>query len=139
MSASPSLDPHGARILVVDDDPILREFSCVYLTSPTVTVETAECGEAGLARLKSEPFDFLLCDINMPGCSGFDVICEVRRDPKIQHLPIIIITSNEDIVSIDQAYEAGATSFVTKPINWRLLAYQIRFAYRANLLSLQAG
>lgn len=121
------------RILVIDDDPILREFACVYLSTPTTTIETAENGEAGLRRLRDGSFDFVLCDISMPGLSGFDVIREIRSDSAIERLPIIVITSNEDVASIDKAYDEGATSFVTKPINWRLLSYQIRFAYRASV------
>lgn len=122
------------RVLAIDDDPILREFALVYLTSPTVTVETADCGEAGLERLSEEAFDLVLCDIDMPGISGFEVLRAIRADPRLHRLPVIIVTSNEDMVSIDRAYEEGATSFVVKPINWRLLSYQIRFAYRASNL-----
>ena len=120
------------RILVIDDDPILREFACVYLTSPSLKIETANCGEGGLERLKTELFDFVLCDIDMPGIDGFEVVRTIRSDPALKSLPIIMVTSNEDMISIDRAYEEGATSFVTKPINWRLLSYQIRFAYRAS-------
>jgi CheY-like chemotaxis protein len=119
------------RLLAIDDDPILREFAAVYLSSPTVSVETCACGEEGLQRLRSEPFDFVLCDIDMPGMSGFDVIRELRADPKFVELPVIVITSNEDMASIDRAFEEGADSFVTKPVNWRLLSYYIRFVYRA--------
>ena len=125
------------RLLAIDDDPILREFARVYLTTPSVTVETSCSGEEGLQRLRSEPFDFLLCDIDMPGISGFDVVRAVRNDPRFTFLPIIIITSNEDMNSIDRAFEEGASSFVTKPVNWRLLSHQIRFVHRA--VRLQAG
>lgn len=120
------------RILVIDDDPILREFACVYLTTPSVMIETADCGEAALERLNAESFDFVLCDIDMPGISGFEVLRAIRSDPAHESLPVFIVTSNEDMVSIDRAYEEGATSFVTKPINWRLLSHHIRFAYRAS-------
>ena len=125
------------RILVIDDDPILREFACVYLTTPSVTVETCGSGEEGLRRLHAEAFDFVLCDIDMPGISGFEVLREVRAGPRFAALPIIIITSNEDMVSIDRAFREGASSFVTKPVNWRLLSHQIRFVHRA--VKSQAG
>ena len=119
------------RLLAIDDDPILREFASVYLSSPTVTVETSACGEEGLRRLRAEPFDFVLCDIDMPGMSGFDVIRELRSDAKFAQLPVIVITSNEDMASIDRAFDEGASSFATKPINWRLLSHHIRFVHRA--------
>ena len=121
------------RILVIDDDPILREFATVYLSSPTTTLDTAHDGETGLERLSKEEFDLVLCDLDMPGMGGLDVIAAVRANDALRALPIIVVTSNEDVVSIDRAYAAGATSFVTKPLNWRLLSYQIRFVHRAHL------
>jgi CheY-like chemotaxis protein len=123
------------RILVTDDDPILREFASVYLSTETASVETADCGEVALERLRQATFDILLVDIDMPGISGYQVIAAVRANPKLRSLPIVVVTSNEDVVSIDRAYEAGATSFVTKPVNWRLLAYQMRYVIRAHRLS----
>ena len=119
------------RILVTDDDPIMREFATVYLSTDTATVETADCGEAGLERLSREHFDLALVDLDMPGISGFDMIERIRSDPRLALLPIVVVTSNEDVASIDRAYQAGATSFVTKPVNWRLLSYQLRYVLRA--------
>lgn len=121
------------RILVVDDDPILREFALVYLSTPTASVVTAEDGETGLRLLDEQTFDIVLTDLDMPGISGFEFITTLRSRPAFAHLPVIMVTSNDDVVSIDRAFEAGATSFVTKPINWRLLSYQVKFVHRANL------
>lgn len=119
------------RILVTDDDPIMREFATVYLGAPSVAIETADCGEAGLARLESEHFDLAMIDIDMPGIDGYEMLTRIRASARLKDLPVVIVTSNEDIASIDRAYALGATSFVTKPVNWRLLAYQLRFVLRA--------
>lgn len=119
------------RILVTDDDPIMREFATVYLSTDTARVETADCGEAGLERLLNESFDIALVDLDMPGISGFEMIERIRATPRLSQLPIVVVTSNEDVASIDRAYQAGATSFVTKPVNWRLLSYQLRYVLRA--------
>ncbi len=119
------------RILVTDDDPIQREFANVYLSTPYATIETADCGEAGLARLIGEPFDIALIDIDMPGIGGFEMIRRIRGIEALSDLPIIVVTGREDIDSIDRAYRLGATSFVVKPVNWRLLSYQIRYVLRA--------
>jgi CheY-like chemotaxis protein len=120
------------RLLVTDDDPIMREFACVYLATPTASVETAADGEEGLRRLLSEPFDFALVDLDMPKMDGIEMIRRIRADPALWHLPVMVVTSSEDIVSIDRAFEAGATSFATKPVNWRLMSYQIRYVLRAH-------
>jgi DNA-binding response OmpR family regulator len=119
------------RVLVVDDDPILREFACVYLASPGGAVETAADAEKGLARLESARFDVALIDIDMPGMNGVDMVKTLRASARFDRMPIVMVTGMEDIVSIDAAYSAGATSFVTKPVNWRLLSYHLRFVLRA--------
>ena len=120
------------NILVTDDDPIMREFACVYLATPTAHVESAENGEIGLRRLLSGHFDIVLVDLDMPVINGYEMIQRIRSDKRIGQIPIVVVTSNEDIVSIDRAYRLGATSFVTKPVNWRLLSYQLRYVLRAN-------
>src|SRR5262245_2061313 len=101
-----------ARILVVDDDPILREFATVYLATPTATIETAEDGAAALALLDANDYDAVLVDIEMPKLNGFSVIERMRGDARLRHVPAIMLTGHEDIASIDRAYQAGATSFV---------------------------
>lgn len=119
------------RLLCVDDDPILREFASVYLATPTAHIETAGDAKEGLARLEAEHFDLALIDLEMPGMSGFEMIRNIRARPRLGRLPLIVVTGREDVASIDAAYHAGATSFVTKPVNWRLLSYQIRYVLRA--------
>jgi DNA-binding response OmpR family regulator len=119
------------RILAVDDDPIQREFAAVYLSAPTTEVDTADSAEAGLSMLENGAYDLLLLDIDMPGMNGIELVKRLRADPRFAHLPIVMATGREDIVSIDSAYEAGATSFVTKPVNWRVLSYHLRFVLRA--------
>lgn len=121
----------NVRILVVDDDPIHCEFARVYLSTPTAEVETAQNGAEGLERLRSEHFDLVVVDLDMPVMNGFQMIRAIRSDPALRHLPVVIVTGLEDMESIDRAYDEGATSFVTKPVNWRLLSYQLRYVLRA--------
>jgi DNA-binding response OmpR family regulator len=120
------------RILVVDDDPILREFASVYLTTPMSTVALAPDASTALELLAREQFDVALIDIDMPGMDGFELIECIRGQDKLRNLPIVMVTGREDIVSIDRAYAVGATSFVTKPVNWRQLSHQLRYVIRAS-------
>jgi CheY-like chemotaxis protein len=120
-----------ARILVTDDDPILREFARVHLTTPTASVEVAESAEEGLSCIGKGHFDIALVDLEMPGMGGLEMIKRLRADPVHCDLPIVVVTGRDDMNSIDLAYEAGATSFVTKPVNWRLMGYQLRYVLRA--------
>lgn len=127
------------RILVTDDDPIQREFATVYLSTPHASIETVDCGEACLARLAEDTFDIALIDIDMPGIGGFETIRRIREIEALRELPIIVVTGREDIDSIDRAYRLGATSFVVKPVNWRLLSYQIRYVIRAGARGVEAS
>jgi two-component system, sensor histidine kinase and response regulator len=118
------------RILVADDDPILCEFAIVHLSSPAAVIETAPDGATALAMLNNGQFDVALLDIGMPGIDGFSLLHKIRAEPKLAHLPVMMLTGNEDIASIDRAYGLGANAFVTKPVNWRLLSYRIRYVLR---------
>jgi CheY-like chemotaxis protein len=120
------------KILVADDDPILCEFASVHLTSPSAVIETAPDGEAALAWLHADRFDLALLDIQMPSLDGFALLETIRSDPKLGALPVIMLTGHEDIASVDRAFSLGANSFVSKPVNWRLLSYHIRYVLRAS-------
>jgi len=122
---------HAVRIMFVDDDPILREFAAVNLASEQANIETAPDGVAALAAIEANAPDILLLDLEMPHLDGFEVLAQLRADERHRHLPIIVVTGREDIESVDRAFQAGATSFVVKPLNWRLLSHQIRYVHRA--------
>lgn len=119
------------RILLVDDDPILREFAIVHLSSETAEVRTAADGVEALEMLERSPVDLILLDLEMPKMDGFDVLQRLQEQEHTIDIPVIVVTGREDVGAIDRAFNAGATSFVVKPINWRLLSYQIRFVRRA--------
>ena len=120
------------RVLVADDDPILLEFAIVHLSSPTAVIETAPDGATALAMLNQNHFDIALLDIAMPGIDGFGVLEKIRADAGLRHMPVMMLTGHEDIASIDRAYSLGANSFATKPVNWRLLSYHIRYVLRTS-------
>jgi DNA-binding response OmpR family regulator len=119
------------RILAVDDDPIQREFAAVYLATPSAVIDTAESAEAGLRMLGEGDYDIVLLDIDMPGFDGIAMLETIRASAPLANLPVVMVTGSEDIISIDRAYDAGATSFITKPVNWRLLSYHLRFVLRS--------
>lgn len=120
-----------ARLLFVDDDPILREFAQVNLASAAANVDVAGDGVEALEALKAQRYDLLLVDLEMPRMDGFELLAKLRADPATAHTPIVVETGREDVDAIDRAFRAGATAFVTKPLNWRLLSYQLRFILRA--------
>ena len=132
------LDDH-ARILVVDDDPILREFAQVNLTSPTTRVDVASNGAEALERLRSQAYDIVLMDLEMPGLDGFGALAQIRADPALAQTAVIVQTGREDVEAIDRCFRLGATSFVMKPLNWRLLTYQLLYVLRAERQARSGG
>ncbi|MBI1405244.1 MAG: response regulator [Caulobacter sp.] len=122
--------PSDLRLLFVDDDPILREFAAVHLATDAMSIETAADGAEGLERIAELNPDLVLLDLEMPRLDGFEVLRRLRADPATARLPVIVVTGREDTGAIDRAFDAGATSFIAKPINWRLLGYQIRYVHR---------
>src|SRR3954469_21796794 len=72
------------RVLVADDDPILREFAIVHLSSPQATIETASDGVVAWSMLTSSPFDVVLLDIEMPNLDGFGVLECMRAEPTLR-------------------------------------------------------
>jgi DNA-binding response OmpR family regulator len=118
------------RMLFVDDDPILREFAVVNLSTEHASVETAADGALALAAIDAAPPDMLLLDLEMPNLDGFEVLKALRASPVHRDLPVIVVTGREDVDAVDRAFAAGATSFVVKPLNWRLLSHQLRYVHR---------
>jgi DNA-binding response OmpR family regulator len=118
------------RILFADDDPILREFAVVNLATEHAQVDTAADGAEALDAIRVRAPDIMLLDLEMPTMDGFQVLQALRADPELRDLPVIVVTGREDVDAVDRAYAAGATSFVVKPLNWRLLSHQLRYVHR---------
>jgi DNA-binding response OmpR family regulator len=125
------------RVLVADDDPILLEFASVYLSSPSATIATICDGKAAFDLLMTEPFDIAVLDIEMPILDGFGLLEKIRSEPALSLLPVMMLTGHEDIASIDRAFNLGANAFALKPVNWRLLSYQIRYVLRSSRIERQ--
>jgi signal transduction histidine kinase len=119
------------NLLFVDDDAILREFALENLGVHWSDMSVAADGVEALASIRSSTPDIVLLDLEMPRIDGFGVLRALRADHATRSLPVIVITGRADEHSIERAFSAGATSFLVKPINWRLLVHQIRYVNRA--------
>jgi diguanylate cyclase (GGDEF)-like protein len=119
-------------ILVVDDDPGTRMLADASLRKAGyATVEAADGGDGVNAWERFRP-DLILMDAVMPGMDGFDAIREVRKCPGGDRVPVLMMTGLDDLASIHRAYEAGATDFITKPVNWVVLGYRVGYLLRAS-------
>jgi len=119
------------KLLFVDDDPLLCEFALMHLGSACGEVSVATDGAQALSAIRVHAPDVVILDLHLPKIDGFEVLKAIRDDEATKRLPVIVITGRDDVYSINRAFSQGATSFLVKPINWRLLAYQIRYVNRA--------
>lgn len=119
------------KILVVDDDPSVRMLMSEILTVEGMNVQLAVDGEEALRIFREFSPDLVLMDVVMPGINGFDVCRELRGTGLAEEFPIILMTGHDDDRSVHEAYQAGATYFLGKPINWLLLPHQIHYYLRA--------
>jgi diguanylate cyclase (GGDEF)-like protein len=125
----------SAHVLVVDDDFMLRSMAVKTLRHAGFEVSEASSGEEGLERFADTNFDLVLLDVMMPGLDGFEACQRLRATPRGARLPILLLTGLNDTESVDAAYASGATDFISKPINWTLLSYRVRYALRASVAS----
>ena len=121
-----------ASILIVDDDPIVRSLMRATLAHDGFAVIEAEDGVEGCRLYEEHRPDLLLVDVIMPRMDGYQLCRELRGDPQSAYVPIVVATSLDDLPSIARAYDAGATDFIPKPINWLVLNHRVRYILRAS-------
>ena len=118
------------HVLVVDDDEIIRGAASESLTEAGFEVREAENGLQAMQVMEDLRPDIILLDVMMPEMDGFATARAVRQLPGCEMTPILIMTALDDLESINRAYEAGATDFITKPINWVILVQRVRHMTR---------
>ena len=117
----------AGHILVVDDEPSVRESVGYALEQEGFDVTLAESGEAAESSLSTDNFDLLILDIMMPGKSGLDICREVRSESPV---PIILLTAKDAEVDKVVGLEVGADDYVTKPFSVRELLGRVRAQLR---------
>jgi len=114
-------------LLVVEDDPSLREVIQLGLEGEGFQVATAEDGPSALISFASQKPDLLLLDVMLPGLDGFAVCREIR---KVSLVPIIMLTARASTADVVEGLESGADDYVTKPFDLRELLARIRAVLR---------
>ncbi len=107
----------SANILTVDDSASIRMTTKIALTNAGYQVTEAVDGADGLAKAKSDPFDLIVTDLNMPNMNGLEMIEALRQSPAHTGVPIIFLTTESDADMKARAKAAGATGWVTKPFD----------------------
>ncbi|MDD5299694.1 MAG: chemotaxis response regulator CheY [Gallionella sp.] len=106
----------NTKFLVVDDFSTMRRIVRNLLKELGFNnVHEAEDGVDALAKLRSDPFDFVVSDWNMPNMTGIELLREIRADAKLKHLPVLMVTAEAKKENIIEAAKAGASGYVVKP------------------------
>ena len=102
---------------MVDDNEINRDMLSRRLVRQGYTPLTAQNGREALERLRAEPFDLVLLDILMPEMNGYQVLEQLKADPALRHIPVIMISALDEIESVVRCIEIGAEDYLPKPFN----------------------
>jgi two-component system chemotaxis response regulator CheY len=105
------------RILTIDDSKTMRDMLLLTLTDAGFEVLQGVDGEDGLAVLGSQRVDVIITDINMPKMDGYEVIRQLRQDPRHKTTPILVLTTESDADKRNIARSAGATGWMVKPFD----------------------
>jgi diguanylate cyclase (GGDEF)-like protein len=119
-------------VMVVDDDQAVRLLAREILEYSGYSVWDTDSGELALSVFHDRCPDIVLLDVMMPGMDGFSVCSAIRKTSIGRDTPVLMMTGLDDLDSIDSAYQAGATDFITKPINWHILPYRVSYMLRAS-------
>ncbi len=119
-------------VVIADDDPTIRAVMKASLVKGGFDVVDVENGAlACIAFAEHQPIMVLL-DVEMPIQDGFSACSQIRRLPGGQSVPIVIVTGRDDIEAVEEAYQAGATDFIAKPINWPIFSHRVQYILRAS-------
>ena len=115
------------KILLVDDDPNIRQLLNLYLTKEGYQVEMAERGDTAVTMFKQNPPSIMLLDVMLPGMDGWQVLREVR---KVSNIPIIMLTAKDETFDKVLGLELGADDYIVKPFDPKEVTARIKAVCR---------
>ncbi len=118
------------RILVIDDEPDLLELVRLSLDQAGYRVDTAETGNEALSSVRSLRPDLIVLDLMLPDVPGTEVCRQIRADPELSRIPIIMLTARAEEVDRVVGFELGADDYVAKPFSPRELTLRVRAVLR---------
>ena len=119
------------RIAIIADDEDLGRLLLAETAAATgLEPLSFDNGASALEAALSGDVDIVLLDVDMPGMDGYAVCRRLREEPRFATVPIVMVTGHEDAAAIGRAFEAGATDFISKPVNWALLPRRLAYILR---------
>ena len=121
----------ATRLLVVDDDQTFLLMIRKVMSNSSFIVVACNNGEDALEICRDITPDMILMDVCLPGASGIEICRQIRQTTDYATLPILLVTANSDREIVREGYEAGATDFLTKPLDWNLFAHRAEYLVQA--------
>lgn len=123
----------GKKILVIDDDPMIRTLVKEMLSAEGHEITLAEDGEQGVQILDTEPrplkFNLIILDVVMPGMNGLDVLTRIKLHPHTQKIPVVMLTGEDKAEDIMAGYSVGADYYITKPFTRQQLLFGLSLVF----------
>jgi len=105
--------PSGT-IIIIDDDPTSLQMLAQMITKAGHIAILADCGEKGLALARENNPDVIIIDVVMPGMDGFMLLKELKKDTRLQHIPVLVLSARQNVA--DTVRRLGAVHFLSKPV-----------------------
>jgi DNA-binding response OmpR family regulator len=129
MTDRPARRPAGSRILLVEDEPRIRDFICRALSGAGYDAETAPDGSAGLSRARADEYDLVILDLVMPDMDGRTVLAQLLQDRPGR--AVLVLSCLDDVTTKVHCLELGARDYLTKPFSLDELLARVRVQLRA--------
>ncbi|WP_456464473.1 chemotaxis response regulator CheY [Persephonella sp.] len=127
-----ALPDREIKILVVDDMATMRRIIKGLLEQLGFkNIDEAEDGKVALQKLKSSNYDFVITDWNMPNMTGLELVQEIRKDPDLKHLPVLMVTAEAKKENVLLAIKAGVNNYIVKPFTAEVLKEKIEKIFSA--------
>jgi two-component system chemotaxis response regulator CheY len=121
------------KILVVDDFSTMRRIIKNLLKECGFDeADEAEDGAVALQKLRNLPFDFVVTDINMPNMNGFQLLTEIKREERLKHIPVLMVTAEARKEDIVLAAQQGAAGYIVKPFTKATLEDKVKHILQKN-------
>jgi diguanylate cyclase (GGDEF)-like protein len=127
MNPEPSVEPIA---IIADDEELGRLLLAESAAASGLKALAFDSGAAALDAALSHEVAIVLLDVDMPGMDGYEICRRLRSEARLATVPIVMVTGHEDADAISRAFDAGATDFISKPVNWALLPRRIEYILR---------
>ncbi|SUZ62073.1 uncharacterized protein METZ01_LOCUS14927, partial [marine metagenome] len=120
-------DKLSIKVLIVDDFAASRKVLVITLEQLGFdNIEEVSDGNSALVRLKSGLFDLVIMEMDMPKMSGLELLKQIRYDPKLKQIPVLMVTENGMQENIVAAFKAGLNAYVVKPVDVKVFAEKMK-------------